>query len=150
MKKIIRQFPMLTLSILPIVVLLISAWQNPGNNYSDNARIIVNQKDTMPNSDNKENDRDMHDFDKTMKALDDNMAHLDEQMKDLNINIDKQIEASLSKINFEEIEKQTEASIKQIDWNKMQQQVDNSLQQAQQQIAKIDFSKMQNDMKDLQ
>ena len=91
----------------------------------------------------------MQAFDKAMKSLDKNMADLDIHMKDLDLNLDKQLE-SLSKINFDEIQKQTEASLKAIDWNKVQKDVDVSLQNAQQEIAKIDFSKMQNEMKDLQ
>ena len=145
-----KHFPLLTFSVLPIGVLLISAWQKPKNNYADKGVIQINQTDTTPKNNYKEGDLDMQDFDKAMKELNNNMATLSEQMKNLNVNIDKQIQESLSKINFEEIEKQTEASLKQIDWTKMQQQINNSVQEAQKQIAQIDFTKMQNQMKDLQ
>ncbi len=150
MKKIQKYFPLIDFCILPVGMLLICSWDNPGNNYYANRPIInVKQTDTVPKNNYNDN-FNTDDFNKAMKTLNENMANLDVQMKNLNLNLDKQIETSLSKIDFEEIEKQTEASLKAVDWNKIQQEVDNSLQQAKREIAKIDFAKMQTDMKALQ
>ncbi|HEX5152374.1 MAG TPA: hypothetical protein VFW07_13060 [Parafilimonas sp.] len=150
MKKILKPFPILSFAILSASVLLLCSWQNPNeNNYSGKGGININQRDTTPKYDYKIGEIDMQAFDKAMKSLDKNMADLNLHMKDLDLNFGKQLE-SLSKINFDEIQKQTEASIKSIDWDKMQKDVDVSLQNMQAQIAKIDFSKMQNEMKDLQ
>jgi hypothetical protein len=147
MKK--KHFPLIGISLLLVSVLFICAWKAPaGTNYLHNPFINVNQRDTEP-KDQKDN-FNTNDIDKAMKNLNENMANLDIQMKNLNLNLDKQIRESLSKINFEEIAKQTEASLKEIDWNKLQQEVNNSLQQAQNEIAKIDFTKLQNDMKAMQ
>lgn len=144
MKKILQQLRGLTFCVMPASVLVFCSWESPGMyNYAN--RIIPCysvQKDTIPN--NKQDD-----FEKAMKELDAGMDDLNVQMKNLDVNLDKQLE-SLSKINFDSIQKQAEASLKQIDWNKMQQDVNASLLKAQKEIAKIDFSKMQNEMKDLQ
>ena len=149
MKKRLRYFPILSFAMLPAGALLICSWQNPNhNNYSDKSGININQRDTTPKYDYKV-EINMQAFDNAMKNLDKSMANLDLHMKELDLNFGKQLE-SLSKINFDEIQKQTEASIKSIDWHKMQKDIDGSLQNMQQEIAKIDFSKMQNQMKDLQ
>src|SRR5438045_9684834 len=111
MKKILKHFPLLSFAVLPASLLLVCSWQSPTeNNYSNKGGINVNQKDTTPKKYYKEGDIDMHDFDKAMEELDKNMIQLNEHMKDLHIDLNKQIEASISKINFAEIEKQTEAS----------------------------------------
>jgi len=143
MKKIMKHFSRFPFFVLPASVLLFCSWQEPkGNHYSDNGYENTNRKDTVPGKIDKE-------YDLNMKELDKAMDNLNIQMKNLNLNFDKQFEA-LSKINFDEIEKQTEASLKAIDWNKMQQDVNISLQNAQKEIAQIDFSKMQNDFKKMQ
>ncbi len=150
MKKILRSFPVLSFALLFTGVLLLCSWQNPNeNNYSNKDRVIINQKDTTPKYDYKIGEIDMQAFEDAMKNLDKSMANLDLHMKDLDLNFGKQLE-SLSKINFDEIQKQTEASLKSIDWSKMQKDIDVSLQNMQHEIAKIDFSKMQSQMKDLQ
>ena len=150
MKKILKHFPLLSFAILPVGVLLICSWQSPHeNDYLNKGSINTNQKDTTPKNNYKDGEIDMQAFDKAMESINKSMTNLDLHMKDLNMNLDKQLE-SLSKINFDEIGKQTEASLKAIDWNKMQKDVNVSIQNAQQAIAKIDFSKMQNEMKDLQ
>ena len=149
MKKILKPFPMLSFAILPAGAFLICSWQTPNhNNYSDKGAININQKDTIPKYDYKV-EIDMQAFNQAMKNLDKSMTNLDLHMKDLDLNFGKQLE-SLSTINFDEIQKQTEASVKSIDWDKMQKDVDVSLQNVQREIAKIDFSKMQNQMKELQ
>jgi len=150
MKKFQKQFPLFNFSILCIGILVACAWQNPNNNNSVNQFTNADERDTVPKNNYNKKYLNSDDFDKAMNELDKGMANLSEQMKNLDVNIDKQVEESLSKINFDEIEKQTEASLKAIDWNKMQEQVDNSMKNAQQAIAKIDFTKMQNQMKDLQ
>jgi hypothetical protein len=150
MKKYQKQFSLFNFSILFIVVVIACAWQNPNNNNSVNQFNNIDQTDTVPKNNYNKEYFNSDEFNKAMKELDKSMDNLDIQMKNLDVNIDKQVEESLSKINFDEIEKQTEASLKAIDWNKMQQQVDNSMKNAQQAIAKIDFTKMQNQMKDLQ
>lgn len=149
MKKFQRNFSLFDVSILFICVILASSWQNPARKNSNIVFKNVNYSDTIPgNSNNK--DFNLDEINKSMQNLDKNMAGLEIQMKNLNLNIDKQIQESISKINFDEIQKQTEASLKQIDWDKMQQQVDNSLQKAKTEVAQIDFNKMQSQMKELQ
>src|ERR1044072_5767804 len=138
MKKIFQQLRSLTFFVMPASMLVLCSWENPGmQNYSN--RTISSyqvQKDTIP----KEKQDDV---DKAMKQLDVQMDNLDVQMKDLDINIDKQLE-SLSKIDFDKIQQQTQQALKEIDWGKIQQNVTVALENAQQQIAAIDFSKMKS------
>jgi hypothetical protein len=78
------------------------------------------------------------------------MDKLNLQLKDLDVNIDKQIEESLAKVDFDQIGKEITESVKNINWNEIQMNVDNSIKQAQDEIKKIDFDKINDQMKDLQ
>jgi hypothetical protein len=141
MKKSLKRLSGFTYSVMPVTALIFAAWTTPGNNYHVHKEGNIIQVDTTPDA--------QQGFDKTMKQLDINLDNLDVQMKNLNINLDKQLDA-IAKINIEDIQKQTEASIKAIDWNKIQQSTNESFKAVQNEIAKIDFSKMQNEMKELQ
>src|SRR5215471_6588978 len=104
MKK--KHFPLIGISLLLVSVLFICAWKAPGGtNCLHNSFMNVNQRDTEPKG--QKDNFNSDDFNKAMKNLNENMANLDIQMKNLNLNLDKQIQESLSKINFEEIAKQT-------------------------------------------
>lgn len=141
MKKSLKYLSGLTYSVMSVTALIFAAWTTPGNDYHLHKAANIIQHDTTPGT--------QQGFDKAMKQLDINLDNLDVQMKDLNINLDKQIDA-IAKINIEDIQKQTAEAMKAIDWDKIQQSTYESLKAVQDEIAKIDFSKTQNDMKDLQ
>jgi len=150
MKRLHRRYPLITSFILFFGVLIICAWQNPSAKKFMSQFKNVNQTDTFPKDNYNDKSFNSEDFDKAMKELDESMANLDIAFKNLNVNIDKEVKASIDKINFDEIAKETEASIKAIDWENIQKEVNVSMQKAQEEIAKIDFTKMQNEMKTLQ
>ena len=150
MKKVFESMKPYALIALPLAIIVICAWQDPKQNQrEDRGQIFVDQKDTVP-GDNKEDEFNTKDLDKAMKELDKNMDKLNLQLKDLDVNIDKQIEESLAKVDFDQIGKQVEESIKNINWNEIQMNVDNSIKQAQEEIKKVDFEKINDEMKDLQ
>jgi hypothetical protein len=152
MKKIFENMKPYALAVLPVAVIIICAWQNPGQNQKDSQKVYVNQKDTIPGDLNKEDydEFKMKDLDKAMKELDINMDKLDEQMKHLDVNIDKEIEESLAKVDFDKIGKEVEESVNAINWKELQKEIDNSMDQAQEEIKKIDFNKINDEMKELQ
>jgi hypothetical protein len=141
MKRNLKHLSQFTYSVLPVTALMLAAWKAPGNNYHSCRKIAIIQSDTIPDT--------QQSFDNAMKQLDINLDNLNEQMKNLDINLDKKLEA-VAKINIDDIQKQTEAAIKAIDWDKIQQSTNASIKAAQDEMAKIDFSKMQNEMKELQ
>jgi len=71
-------------------------------------------------------------------------------LKDLDVNIDKTIEESLAKVDFDQIGKQVEQSLNNINWNEIQMNVDNSIKQAQEHMKEINFDKINDEMKELQ
>jgi hypothetical protein len=140
MKRSLKHLSRFTYLILPVTALILAAWKTPANNCSGRA-VAIAQSDTTPDT--------QQNFDNAMKQLDINLDNLNAQMKNLDINLDKQLDA-IAKINIDDIQKQTEAAMKTIDWDKIQQSTNASIKVAQDEIAKIDFSKMQNEMKELQ
>lgn len=150
MKKFQKQFSLSAFILLFIGVIIVSAWQNPSANNAASHFKNVNKTDTVPKDKYNEESFNSEDFDKAMKELDIQMANLDKQMKDIHINIDKEVQQSLAKIDYEKIAKEAEASVKSIDWANMQKEVDATMKKAQYEIAKIDFTKMQNEMKAMQ
>ena len=152
MKKIFESMKPYTLAALPLAVIIICAWQDPKQNQRDTQKIFTNEKDTVPEVFNEEDNNEfkMEDLDKAMKELDINMDKLDEQMKHLDININKEIGESLAKIDFDKIGKEVEESVKAINWKEIQKEIDNSMEQAQEEIKKIDFNKINEEMKELQ
>ena len=149
MKKTFKQIPPFAFALLPALIIIICAWQDP-NNQTQNINVNDNNADTAPKGYYNDKKINMHDFDEAMKELDVQMSKLDEQMKNLDINIDKQVKDAVSNINIDEIQKQTEQSLKAIDWDKMHKDVDESIEQAKNEIAKIDFDKIKNDVKEAQ
>jgi hypothetical protein len=150
MKKILKQISTTTFCMVPAAALFFCSWQQPASEtYSSRVILYVNQKDTVPKESN-DVDINMQPLDKTMKDLDINMKKINEQMKNIKIDVDKNIATSLSNIDFEAMQKQIETSMKAIDWNKIQQDVNVSMQHAQEEMAKIDFTKVEKQMKDLQ
>lgn len=148
MKKIIERFHLQIFAVLTAATIIMCAWQTPHKTQTAiNDETKVDRNDTVPSGNNFKMDMNMSDLDKAMKELDVNMANLDVNMKNLKIDIDSQVVNSLSKINTDEIAKQIDNSMKSIDWTKMQKDVDVSLQNAQTEIAKVDFSKVQNELK---
>jgi hypothetical protein len=152
MKKIFESMKPYALAVLPVAAIIICAWQNPKQNQRDIQKTFTNQKDTVPEAFNKEDNDEfnMGDLDKAMKELDISMDKLDEQLKYLDININKEVEESLAKIDFDKIGKEVEQSVKAINWREIQKEIDNSMEQAQEEIKKIDFNKINDGMKELQ
>ncbi len=149
MKKIMKHLSKFSFCVMPATALFFCSWDNPGKyNYSNRViPVSITQTDTIPK--NKQDDFKADDLEKAMEALEESITDHDVQMKDIDVKIDKEVRAALSKIDFEKIEKQA-AALKEIDWNKMQNDVSISLKNAQEEIAKVNFSKLQNDMKIVQ
>jgi len=144
MKKILKQLS-LAFSLAPSTLLLLCSWESPGM-YNYPNRVLASNyihNDTIPQDKQDE-------FDKAMKELNEGMKNLNEQMKNLNVNIEKQVKAALSAVDMEAISKQTQETMKAIDWSKMQQEINNSVQLSRDEIAKIDFKKIQDQMQTMQ
>lgn len=152
MKKIFENMKPYALAALPVAVIIICAWQDPKQDQNDTPKVYTDQKDTVPGDLNKEDydEFKMKDLDKAIKELDINMDKLDEQMKQLDVHINKEIEESLAKINFDKIGKEVEESVNVINWKELQKEIDKSMEQAQDEIKNIDLEKINDEMKDLQ
>jgi CBS-domain-containing membrane protein len=137
---------------LPLTIIVICGWQDPKEHPQQNVqKLPTKQTDTVPKS--KQEDQDdfnTKELDKAMKELNEHMKELDIQLKDLDVNIDKTIEESLAKVDFDQIGKQVEQSLKNINWNEIQMNVDNSIKQAQEHMKEINFDKINDEMKELQ
>jgi len=151
MKRNLLKLSNLAFAVLPATALMFCSWDSPGvynypnrvmNNSNNAIACNTTQTDTLPKA-------DQENVNKAMKDLDIHMDKLNEQLKNIDINLDMKLDA-LSKIDIESIQKQTEASLKQIEWDKIQQDVNVSLKNVQDQIAKIDLSKMKVEMQGLQ
>jgi hypothetical protein len=138
MKKIAKYFQPLVFVLPASLLLLFCSWRQPNPNHF----YLTRQTDTVPGKDNININLDMQGLTRAMDEL-------NIQMKNMNIDFNKQLE-SLSKVNFDQLAKQTEASLKAVDWNKMQVDINNSLQTAQTAMAKIDFTKLQDQIKTMQ
>ncbi len=150
MKKILKHLSAFSFSVMPATALFFCSWDNPGQYNYPNRAVPVNIRptDTVPK--NKQDEFKAAEIEKAMEAVNESMANLNEQMKNIDIKIDKQVQESLAKINFEKIGEQVEASLKEINWDKMQKDINISIKNAQEEIAKIDFSELQNQMKAVQ
>ena len=145
MNKMLQQLSKLRLFVMPVTVLLLCSRESQGmNNYTNKMVLVnVNQTDTVP----KEKQDDV---DKAMKETNEKMSDVNRQMEDVKVNVNKQIEEAVSSVNFEAIQKQIEAGLKQINLNKIQQDVNLSVKEAQDEIAKVDFTNLQNELKTVQ
>jgi len=152
MKKVLQNMKPYALIALPLTIIVICGWQDPKEHQQQNVqKLSTKQTDTVPK--NKEEDHDdfnTKDLDKAMKELNEHMKQLDIQLKDLDVNIDKTIEESLAKVDFDQIGKQVEQSLKNINWNEIQMNVDNSIKQAEEHMKEINFDKINDEMKELQ
>jgi hypothetical protein len=150
MKRFFDRYHLQIFSVLTIATILLCAWQSPWQKSTNKHPKISPARDTLPQQNQDVIGNNIIDMDKILQELDNNKAVLDEQMKGLHANIHKALADSISKINMDEILEQTKASLQKIDWDKIKTDADQSIQQAQTEIAKIDFTKLRDQMNDLQ
>lgn len=142
-------FPFTGIAVLSFGFVLVCGFNNPGK-YNTNTHFnwsnSIKSQDTIPLNNNLDDGFYDKALKESIKNFDENMANLDEQIKNLKIDMNEKVKASLDKINIEELKKQATATLQQIDWNKMQDDIKSSVKNARDEFAKIDFTKMQDDI----
>ncbi|HEX5155522.1 MAG TPA: hypothetical protein VFW07_28965 [Parafilimonas sp.] len=84
MKNILKQFPLISLAVLPLSDLLVCPSQNQNkNNFTRKEVTSARQRDSVPKINYKEGGIYAHAFDKSFKNVGRGTADLDVQMKDL-------------------------------------------------------------------
>ncbi len=148
MKNAFKPKKYLVLAGLFVITVTAVAWQNDNKNKADTTTSNYTTRDTSEPK-QRNNDQDefrMNELEDAIKKLDAEMQKLDLHMKALDVQLSKELEETMDKIDFEKMGKQIEEQMKKIDVDKIKMDVNNSIQEAQDQLKKIDYEKMSKDI----
>jgi len=152
MKNAFKSKKYLVLAGLLVISITAVAWQIDNKKKTDTATSKYTTGDTTEPK-QRNNDQDefrMNELEDAIKKLDAEMQKLDLHMKALDVQLSKELEETMDKIDFEKMGKQIEEQMKKIDVDKIKKDINNSIQQSQNQLKQIDMQKLHNEMLELQ
>jgi len=144
--KLKKYFIWVCLSLIAVTAV---AWQVDNKKKADTTtrKHYATGDTTQPKQRNNDQDEfRMNELQDAMKRLDIEMQKLDLHMKDINLQLSKQLDEAINKIDFEKMSTQIDEQMKKIDIDKIKMDINNSVEEAQDQLKKIDLEKMGNDI----
>jgi hypothetical protein len=150
MKNAFKSKKYFVLAGLFVISITAVAWQIDNKKKTDTTTSSHATGDTTQPK-QRNNDQDefrMNELEDAMKKLDAEMQKLDLHMKGLDVQLSKELNGALAKIDYEKMSKEIENQIKKIDVDKIKTEVNNSIQGAKEQLKKIDYEKMSKEIED--
>lgn len=136
-----------------LIVMVVFAWQVAGQKTTPGQQRANDDRDTTQSRKHR-NDKNEYqlngDFDEAMRRLNMEMKQLDERLAHLDVQINKQVQEALARIDFDKISRQTADAMKNIDWQKIQLNVNQALQKAQREMEQVKMEELNTRMKELE
>ncbi|MEP7317992.1 MAG: hypothetical protein ABI921_04610 [Panacibacter sp.] len=168
MNNALKSPKFIVLGSLLILAATAIAWQTKDHKKQTDTATSVYKKGDTTRPGKRSNDKDelrITGLDEAMKELDLQLKELGVHMKGLDIQLSKELNKALNKIDFDEINKEIELSLKDIDVEKINKEVldelkkidvdkikldvTNSLKEVQSELKKIDMGNVKQQMQEL-